>query len=217
MKRKVSIYKGKEILKVHIDRIKEIAKNRYPVKIYEDYFANIKDVNQLAYSHSSEVNDEVLILGKDWFLCYEEKEFTFNILEWISLDVKEEKMIQIAEMKKVLKDLLIDNSNKLIIADMRHDSSYVIYKKMLDRGYFEQEKSTYAIDGSAPLKIHQIMYECKEVESFINHIEIKNNPEYLKYLLHHISFFVTKKFFDKYIEDKELFKNTTNNRKNPRK
>ena len=199
MKRKVNVYKSKEISKIHIDRIKEIAKNRYPSKIYEDYFANISNVEQLAYLHDVEVNDEVLILGDDWFLCYEKQEFTFKILEWISLDIKEEKMLQIAEMKKALKELLIDNSNKLIIADMRHDSSYAIYKKMLDVGYFEQEKSTYAIDGSAPLKIHQIMYECKEIEAFINHIEIKNNPEYLKYLLHHISFFVTKKFFAKYI------------------
>lgn len=119
----VSIFNGKEIDKIKIDKLKNIAYRRYSSSIYEEYFADINSVNDLAYLHDINVKDENLAFGMDWFMCYSVTDYNVTILEWVSLNTKY-KMQQVVEMMNFLKQLFIQNKDKWFTADMRHDTSF---------------------------------------------------------------------------------------------
>lgn len=49
-------------------------------------------------------------------------------------------------MMRILKKIILQNKGKLFIVDMRHDTSYAMYLKMLQRGYFQEFRHEYIID-----------------------------------------------------------------------
>lgn len=77
----VQVFKGKEIDIDKIEKIKSITYKRYNQNIYEEYFSNIKNVNDLARMHDVKVSAESLVLGTDWFLCYTESTYYLQISE----------------------------------------------------------------------------------------------------------------------------------------
>lgn len=199
--RSVKVYKGKEIDNEKIAKIKEIAKARYTKEIYETTFWSIENIENLAYYlHNISVDDEILVLGEDWFLCFTISDNIVEFLEWVAIDTKSNKLAQSIEMMNVLKRILFDCRNKEFHADMRHDTSYQFYFKMLQRGYFKETFCTVDIDycnGYVPEQIRNIYYNYPGIETFLNSDEARNNPENLKYILHCLTFYVTNKFVEK--------------------
>lgn len=202
--RTVEIYIGKEIDKEKITRIKQIAASRYASPIYKSYFSNINDLDDL---HDIDINDEILILGKDWFLCCTVSRNTVAILEWIAIDDKKTKIIQSIEMMKVFKELMLQYKDKLFTAHMRHNTSYQFYLRMLEKGYFNECLHIIEIDACYGFEIERLKYleyDYNRSEDFLNIPEFKEHPEYLTYVLHCLAFCVTDEFVNKYEKSKKF-------------
>lgn len=199
--RTVQYYKGNEIDDEKIVLIKSIAKSRYSDEIYEDYFEDVENVFDLAYLHSESIESESLVLGDDWFLCYSEHDCWFYILEWVALETGN--LIQTYEMMETLMNLLYSNSEKVMIADMRHDTSYSMYSKLLRNGYFREISHDYIVDCAMPRDVYKLdssvyLDDYDSIPKFLELEEEKGNSEYLRYILHDLEFRVTSKFVDEY-------------------
>ncbi len=202
--RSVKVYKGKEIDNEKIAKIKKIAKARYAKEIYDTTFLSIDSIENFAYYlHDIPVEDEILVLGEDWFLCFTVSDNIVEFLEWVAVDNKSTKLAQSIEMMNVLKRILFECRNKEFHAAMRNDTSYQLYSKMLQRGYFKETSCTFDIDycnGFAPEQVRNIYYNYPNINDFLNSDESKSHSEYLKYILHCLTFYVTDKFIDKYFK-----------------
>ena len=192
----VEIFKGEEITSKQITTIKRIARERYSKEIYNEYFRRIKDVKDLARLQGIQIPKETIAIGTDWFLCYTETDYHVEILEWVALD-NENKLKQSIEMMHTLKQLLLKNKKKIFMASMRHDSSYEMYKKMLQEGLFKELSHKRVIDCAAPKTMDKI-----EAFNDLTTLLSSNIPdeykEYLKYILHHMQFMISDKFVKKY-------------------
>ena len=187
--RTVQYYNGNEIDEEKISLIKSIAKRRYSDEIYEDYFEDVENVLDLAYLHSEPIERESLVLGEDWFLCYSEHDCCFYILEWVALETSN--IIQSYEMMETLMNLLYSNSEKIMIADMRHDTSYSMYSKLLRSGYFKEISHDYLVDCAMPSDVYKLyssvyLDDCDSIPKFLEIEEEKDTSEYLRYILHNL-------------------------------
>lgn len=197
----VEVYIGNNIDRDKIEKLKDIAITTYPQEIYNGYFKNIRTVGHLAYLHGVPTDEEHLVIGTDWFLCYSINDYCVEILEWVSINNKN-KMKQVSEMMSVLKQLFFKNNEKEFIADMRHDTSYQMYLKFFDKGYFKEFTHKCVIDCDAPIQVDNIkakyLEKYKNIEEFLSSDDSKNYTEYFKYVLHCLTFMVTDKFVKKY-------------------
>ena len=85
-------------------------------------------------------------------------------------------------------------------SDMRHDSSYQFYSRMLQIGYFEEKSHMIDINNCAGFSHERLKYiedDYSSLEIFLNSTESMKSPEYLKYILHNLEFYVTDKWLDK--------------------
>ena len=193
----MEVYSGNEIDKKKIQRIKEIAEHRYAKPFYLSSYNNINNVEELAIFHGVNVEDENMVLGDDWFLLYENNTEFVKFLEWVALENSEKNIHQAIQMLNVFKTILIENKEKLFYANMRHDTSYMFYKSMLDKKYFEEFFHMIGVDncmGYAPKELNDLNIDMLSFDSVLNTEIIKNTPEYLKYIFHFIGFGVTDKF-----------------------
>jgi len=197
----ISIFTGKEIDRDKINKLKNIAYKRYSSNIYKEYFNDINCIDDLANLHSINTEDENLAFGTDWFMCYYVTDYAVTILEWISLK-NEFKVKQVVEMMTFLKQLFIQNKDKWFIADMRHDTSYLMYSKMLQKGFFKEIHHKCIIDCAAPKEVqnlkNKLIYRFNSLEKFLASDVSNDYSKYFKYILHHISFKVTDKFIERY-------------------
>ena len=197
----VKFYKGKAIDQDKIQKIKDIAYRRYSSEIFNEYFNGVNDVKDLSHLHGVDINMENLVISTDWFLCYSESKYYVTILEWVSIN-NTSKMQQVVEMMHILKQIFIQNKDKLFIADMRHDTSYTMYLKMLQGGYFKEINHECVIDCAAPVQVHDIkakyMKSFNSLKDFLASSDSNNYTKYFKYVLHHLSFVLTDKFVEKY-------------------
>lgn len=197
----VEFYKGNAIDQEKIQRIKDIAKRKYSPEIFDEYFRNVNDVQDLARLHNINMDMECLVISTDWFLCYNETEYFVTLLEWVSSN-ELGNMQQVIEMMNALKQIFIANKGKVFAADMRHDTSYKMYLKMIQDGYFKEINQQTMIDCAAPYEVHELKYEYmrmfNSIEDFLASDESNNYKEYFKYILHHLSFVLTDKFLEKY-------------------
>ena len=94
-------------------------------------------------------------------------------------------MQQAVEMMNVLKQIFMQNKDKFFIADMRHDTSYTLYLKMLQRGYFKEIEHECIIDCAAPVQVHDIkvkyMKRFDSLKEFLVSSESNNYSQYFKY------------------------------------
>ncbi len=197
--REVKIFTGKEITDEKIAKIREITKKRYPQPVYDSTYWGIENVEQLAYLHDINVEDEILILGKDWFLCYIVSGNTVEFLEWVSLKESETKFIQSIEMMNALRGIFMQHSDKIFSASMRHNGSYPFYLKMLQRKYFKENSHTVDIDfcnGFAPERLKYLEEDYISLGNFLISEEFQNHPEYLTYILHCLTFNVIDMFVE---------------------
>ena len=197
--RSVNVYKGEEIDWKKISKIKEIASKRLAKDIYYTGFSDIEDIDYLAYLHDIDVEDEILVLGNDWFLCYTITDNTVTFIEWVAEYNKDSKFAQSIEMMNTLKKIIMDNKDKEFIADMRHDSSYQFYLKMLEKNYFKEDTHSLDIDicnGFAPIAVINMKDNNSLIKKFLKSRKVRKHPEYLKYIIHCLTFSVTDKFIE---------------------
>lgn len=202
--RNISILKGKEINKEAITKLKEIARLRYAPEVYNSSYWGVEDLDYLANLHCVNPNDEILILGEDWFLCYSVTEETVEFLEWVALSNVDNKITQTLEMLKTLKSIFLKNSQKKFITSMRHDSSFPFYLNMLKRGYFEEISHSYSIDichGFAPDRLKFLEDEYADIDTYLNSEEAKEHPEYSTFILHDTIFTITNTFVKRYTKN----------------
>lgn len=197
----VEFYKGKAINQDKIQKIKDIAYRRYSSEIFNEYFNDINDVSDLSRLHDIDIDMENLVISTDWFICYSESKYYVEILEWVSID-DINKVQQVIEMMHILKQIFMQNKDKLFIADMRHDTSYTMYLKMLRENYFKEINHECIIDCAAPVQVHDIklkyMKKFNSLKDFLASSDSNNYTIYFKYVLHHLSFVLTDKFVEKY-------------------
>lgn len=206
MGRIIERFKGKEISEEKIAKIRTIASKRYSKAIYNSSYWNVETIEDLAYLHDINVNDEIVILGDDWFLCYTELDDEVTILEWVAVDNKEHRLIQSIEMMNTFNRILIQNKTKLFKASMRHDSSYQFYCKMLKKEFFNEQSHTLEIDncyGYAPERLKYLEEEYSSLEHFLDSNEAKEHSEYLKFILHCLEFYITDDFSKRFIKLKK--------------
>lgn len=205
--RTIKILKGKEINEEAIAKIREITKLRYAEPVYNSSYWGIEDLNTLAELHGVEPNNEILVLGEDWFLCYSYTENIVEFLEWVALNDIDNKFAQTLEMMRVLKNILIQNKEKKFTTSMRHNGSYPFYINMFKRGLFQELSHSYDIDichGFAQERLKYLEDEYTCLSNFFNSEEAANHPEYLTFILHNIDFIVTDIFIERYAKTKKL-------------
>lgn len=193
----VEFYNGKEIDKDKIQKIKNIAYRGYSSEIFNEYFKDVNDIEDLSDLHDVDISMENLVISTDWFICYSESDDYVEILEWVSI-IDRSKIQQVVEMMNVLKQIFIKNKDKLFIAAMRHDTSYKMYLKMLQKGYFKEILHRCIIDCAAPDEFYYIKYGFDSLEEFLASSDSNDYTEYFKYILHQLRFLLTDKFVEKY-------------------
>ena len=200
MARIIETFKGREIDKLKVAKIKKIAANRYTKQIYDSSYWSVENLDNLAFIYDINVDDIIVTLGEDWLLCYTISNDMVTFLEWIAVYNKNYKIIQSIEMMNTLKKVLVRYKEKCFKTSMRHDSSYQFYSSMLQRNYFEENSHTFDIDncaGFAPERLKYLVDDYPSFEAFLNSTEAMEHPEYLKYILHDLEFSVTNKLLDK--------------------
>ena len=204
MKNNVSnlqLYKGYEIDKEIIKVVKNISFIRYDKTIYDSNYKDVKIIEDLSNLYGVSEEDINLVLGNDWFLFYEDNPNYIKFLEWVAENNKDKKLTQSIEILRVFKNLLFENREKLFIANMRHDTSFLFYKSMLDRGYLNEIYHLIDIDccfNNTPQEIIDLKEKYKDLDLALNNKAI--NEEYLKYIIHLTGFEVTEKFIKRQIK-----------------
>lgn len=198
----IRVYKGSEIGILQIMELKYIAANKYDEPIYENYFSHMDDVYSLASMHDTYVDDEILVLGSGWFLCYSIIEDTVSFLEWVSLDNPHLKLKQTAEMLEFFKRIFIENEDKLFVASMRHNTSYKIYSYLKNKGYFSERDHEVFVDCASSIGL-----DLDDCEAVINTFLVNENllfDDLLEYILHGVEFSVTDKLVKKCYQRKRI-------------
>lgn len=186
------LYKGKEISYFDISAMKNIASNRYCREIYEMYYNNIYSLQGLAKRFDCLPENLCLVIGLDWYILYEVTKEYVGFLEWVALDSCDRKFKQSTEMLNTLKEIIRNNCEKDFCAAMRHDTSYQLYLKMLEKHYIKEEFHSISIDAAEPNDLTK--EDCIEiVNNFIGNDNLYD-PEFLKYVLHNINFSIDENF-----------------------
>lgn len=199
MRKKPVHYTSDEISDKVIEKMKKIAKQRYDEIIYENYFENVKTLYSLCCLHDTSCDEEYLIMGDDWFISYADRRGNIEITEWVAIDNKRHKMAQSKEMFMAIKDILLLSKGKRISAYMRRDSSYQIYLTYLNKGYFQELKNNIILDFCRPPEM-KIEFENgkNSSESYEAYFQKRPASKYDKFVLHNVTFELTKNFTDRY-------------------
>lgn len=218
MKKTVKIYRGSQISKQVLDRIKEIVlASSYSKYVYERYYQEFSNISEIAADSESQVCDNVVVIGEDWFFHYVDTKEDIHFVEWVAVESfnKERKVVQTIEMLHYLKRVLISNYYKDFYAAIRHDTAYQIYLKMIEKDYFISLFDVVEIDAIySKLKEIILEYRLHKIYKRYAHgnindinIAIDNDkvlsPEYLNAVLHFVQFSTSQKFKNKYCKKKK--------------
>lgn len=218
MKRVAKIYKGFQINGQVLDRMKAIVlASSYSKNVYEEYYQDFYNIYEMAQDSESQVCDNVVVMGEDWFFHYVDTDEDIHFVEWVAAESmnKERKVTQTIEMIHYLKRVLISNYYKVFCAAIRHDTAYQLYLKMIEKDYFIPLYDEVEID-SIYSKLKQIrldyrLYKINKryIDGKIDNVNlaIENDdvlsPEYLNAILHYVQFFPSQKFQSKYCKKKK--------------
>ncbi len=152
-----------EISGNEITKISELEEKAYPEKM-KDY----KDMEDVDFKDSS------IYLGEDWYLIYENREngkIYISDLARISPQIDDERGIQQQEIMKVLSTII--KSSDEVEADLKEDTSYILYLMNKRLGYIEQigEDICYPFDDEYNRKVvteeeqEELLKSRKEIEN----------------------------------------------------
>ena len=151
------------------------------------------------YTGSDALEDSHIILGEDWYLVYEERDdnsIYISDLARIEPELKDEKGIQNREIMSSLNSLL--ETYDTIEADLKEDTSYLLYLMNKKLGYIEQigedtsypfrnkRNSTIVSDANQAdiLKNIKQIRQDKNPNLIMHHVEFKKKTKQLLKSLH---------------------------------
>ena len=203
--RKIETYYGNEIGRQQLRKIKKIAVLSLNGSKLQKRYQKMHKLEDIQTGMLYKSFNEYLVLGNEWFITYNIEDNVVRISSWMAIDDKNTKLTQSIEMLNVIKDLLINNKDKKFVANFRHNTSYPIYKKMLDKNYFKENFHYIDMFECPPpveLRLKFIkMYSPCNYEIFLKYLKSEaalKCPEDLEYIVHSIIFKVTKEFIEKY-------------------
>ncbi len=174
--RRVILEEKENIRNYTVNKIKNMEKEIYPKEMY-----------QYQTSHQDDFSDSNIYLGEDWYLIYEEKEdngIYISDLVKTTPTLGDEIKDQNQEIMKVIYDLV--RKYDYIEADLKEDTSYLLYLINKKLGYFEQigEDISYPFQNRNQQK-EITEQEQEDILKQMKEIKKKKNPELI---MHHIIF-----------------------------
>ncbi len=174
--RRVILEEKENIRNYTVNKIKNMEKEIYPKEMY-----------QYQTSHQDDFSDSNIYLGEDWYLIYEEKEdngIYISDLVKTTPTLGDEIKDQNQEIMKVIYDLV--RKYDYIEADLKEDTSYLLYLINKKLGYFEQigEDISYPFQNRNQQK-EITEQEQEDILKQMKEIKKKKNPELI---MHHITF-----------------------------
>lgn len=203
MERKIKHYKGMEINKRVIRKVRQIVASRGEECSYNILNDGVDfSVKDLSHWDRALVEQEHLVLGQDWFIMYIKRRREIEITDWVSVPTVEDKFVQTKEMLHVMKSILIEGKDAFIKASMKFDTSYRFFRTLLEHGYVEERYNYIDVFDNGPDELQEWVDSVVSItQTLPESIELdmlKENPEYKKYLYHDVCFGVTEKFVKRY-------------------
>ncbi len=179
--RRVVLEKQEEIRDYTIQKITEMEARAYDQKLrnYEE-------------STRKDFADCNIYLGEDWYLVYEEKNDNSIYISDLAKkepELPDEKSKQNQEMKKAVYDLV--DKYDYIEADLKEDTSYLLYLMHLKLGYLKQigEDICYSFESKEKTK-EVTQEEQEQILANRKKIQEEKNPDLI---MHHVTFQKVKK------------------------
>ncbi|MGN1371039.1 MAG: hypothetical protein ACI4XM_01995 [Candidatus Coprovivens sp.] len=200
MRKKVEHYQGEQINFIIISKLFAISAARdFKVEGIIPY-SDIDTLEELCEVYECNPDEFHIILGADWYLTYITRPEKTEIIEWVSLENRKDKIHQTLEMMKYLIQVLLLSKEKKVTSTMRHSTSYKFYQLLIKNGYIKEQYNNPGMDTSIPDDIQSELDIA--IEDNINIKYYLDNPnrntEYDEYFYHDISFTLTNKFLTRY-------------------
>ena len=168
----------------------------HKIKVMEE---KIYPEDMRSYTNGNGLEDSHIILGEDWYLVYEERDdnsIYISDLARIEPELEDEKGIQNREIMSSLNSLL--ETYDTIEADLKEDTSYLLYLMNKKLGYIEQigEDTSYPFrDRSSSVIVSDanqadILKNIKQIRQdknpnlIMHHVEFKKKTKQLLKSLH---------------------------------
>lgn len=204
LRKKIEYYHGYEITKAVLKKVNLIGLKRYHEGRYSVLYEDTLSLEELCTLNDALPEEEYIILGEDWYIIYTKTKDYLEINEWVSVESVPNKLEQTMEMFNALKNILLSNEDKDIIATMKHNTSYKFYTSFIKRGYLEEEHDELSTDAEMP----------KDLETLVDMLDSGDNSlsQFLKdesrdrdlegrledYIYHDVVFGITDKFKRRY-------------------
>lgn len=172
----------------------------------------IKDPELLANLYGCFLHDLKVITGEDWYYVYSDNDRGIEVYDLAKKEprLSDEGMKQTLEMtqafEKILSDsIVLDNSGNItfikpITADLREDTSYLLYLLQMKRGIIEQIGEDVAYFYEDDSKKTTITSE-QQQNILLNSKEIRNNQN-PNMIMHKVSFKPSEKEIKKLLSEK---------------
>lgn len=193
MVREVNVYRGSEITKEHIAKMKDIIMTRFSdSKFVNAFYDNIVDIEDLKKAYGCDAECITIVMGEDWFLGYCVSEEFVNIGDWHSKD-DSNVLIRQKEMMDSLKTVLVENADKMFGAVMRHETSYRLFKLAEKKGYVKKYAEEDVLDSLFPIKNEIVKKIILYLMQHMSDEAIAKNY-FNQFLSHSVYFEVSKEF-----------------------
>lgn len=156
-----------EIRDYTVSKISKMEKEAYPESMLEHQDFVLKEYQE----------DNTIYLGEDWYLIYQNKEngnIYISDLARIEPTLEDERGVQLQEIFSTLSNLI--NSSNLVEADLKENTSYLLYLLNKSLGYIEQigEDVKYPYNDS---KNKTVISEEEQIEILKNKDKIKQEKD----------------------------------------
>ncbi|MCH5166995.1 MAG: hypothetical protein J1F35_03795 [Erysipelotrichales bacterium] len=210
--RDIQIYKGKEIDKDKLIKMKNIAVQGFTNPKWKRSYKLIYGMEKIISPITCNKESECLVLGNDWYLLFEVEKTVVNIVGWVAIDEPETKLSQSIEMLTVLKELFLKYKDRRFVSALRHTTSFQLYTKMLNQNYFNETNHrvyTYFSPIGTEIRLKYLSEHSADsknlFDKYLNSGAKEKHPEDLEYVLHKTEFRVTDKFIEKYDTEEKKY------------
>ncbi|MBQ3494334.1 MAG: hypothetical protein IJA69_02855 [Clostridia bacterium] len=213
--RRVFEKQGEQITQKILKHITEIEKAAHKNGMYM-YTKNDSPVlytaNNLADICECYIKDLKVIVGEDWYFVYSDNGYEIEIFDMAKTQPRlaDEKSAQQKEMmdafKKILESAIVRQNGqttvKTINADLREDTSYLLYLFQLKHGLIEQvgEDLKYDFDNDTQ---KTAISATEQLEILKNAKQVRERADQKKTTMHKISFKPSQKFIDRVIDKQD--------------
>lgn len=209
--RQIVMKKGENIphsLLKHITEIEQTAHKEIMVNYSEDGTPTLIDVISLANIYDCDVDDLVILAGEDWYYIYSDNGTEIEVYDFAKKEprLEDELHNQQEEMNLAFNTILAQSvvtrdgkleRVKLVKADLREDTSYLLYLFQKHQGLVKQDGDDlrYKYDDS---EVKKVVTESEQKETIKNIRKIRASGNKDIYM-HKVVFSATEKTIEKAI------------------